>query len=140
MTIEKKRQIAGSAMAGAGALNYKADVLAPYGVARIRDLDEAQLDDLIQRLNTMQQGKSTASDALRKARSTVLNLLDTLGIKAKDGNWNQVNNYLMLPQIAGKLLYEMNLDELKNCAKKLRAIIRKREKQEVEAARLRRDN
>lgn len=140
MTITDKRRIAGAAMSAAGCLNYKADVLSPYGVERIRDLTEWQLDDLIGRLNTMQSNKNDAPPAVRKARSTILNLLDSMGIKARDGDWTRVNQYLMDPRIAGKLLYEMDDFDLKTCAKKLRAILKKRRKQEEEAERMRRYN
>ena len=46
-----------------------------------------------------------------------------LGINTVD-NWDEVNAFLMSPKIAGKLLYEMSLDELKSLVKKLEAIIR----------------
>ena len=140
MTLTDKRRIAGAAMSAAGCLNYKADVLSPYGVERIRDLNEEQLDDLIQRLNNMTANRRQAPEAMRKLRSTVLALLDDLGIKARDGDWQRVNQYLLLPRIAGKLLYEINEDELKATAKKLRAILNKRRKEEAAAERMRRDN
>lgn len=140
MTIEKKRQIAGAAMSAAGCMNYKADVLSPYGVERLRDMTAEQLDDLIQRLNNMNENKTKAAPSIRKARSTVLDLLDSLGIKAKGGNWSQVNAYLMQPRIAGKLLYEMDETELKALARKLRQIMKKAEERDLEAARLRHDN
>lgn len=140
MTLTDKRRIAGAAMSAAGCLNYKADVLSPYGVERIRDLNEEQLDDLIQRLNNMTANRRQAPEAMRKLRSTVLALLDDLGIKARDGDWKRVNQYLMLPRIAGKLLYEMNEAELKATAKKLRAILNKRRKEEQSSERMRREN
>lgn len=140
MTLTDKRRIAGAAMSAAGCLNYKADVLSPYGVERIRDLNEEQLDDLIHRLNNMTANRRQAPEAMRKLRSTVLALLDDLGIKARDGDWKRVNQYLMLPRIAGKLLYEMNEAELKATAKKLRAILNKRRKEEEAAERMRREN
>lgn len=140
MTLTDKRRIAGAAMSAAGCLNYKADVLSPYGVERIRDLSEDQLDDLIERLNRMADNRNRAPEALRKRRSTVLALLDDLGIKARDGQWQQVNQFLMLPRIAGKLLYEMDVAELNKCALKLRAILAKRRKDEEEQARFKNDN
>jgi hypothetical protein len=140
MNITDKRRTAGAAMSAAGCLTYKADVLSPYGVERIRDLTEEQLDDLIARLNNMATNRKQAPEAVRKLRSTVLALLDDLGIKARDGQWQRVNQYLLLPRIAGKLLYEMDQEELKACARKLRAILNKRRKEEEEAEKLRRDN
>ena len=71
---------------------------------------------------------------LRKARSSVLLRINRLGISTLD-NWDEVNAFLMSPKIAGKLLYEMNLEELKALVKKLEAIARNgglKSKEEVE--------
>ncbi len=60
---------------------------------------------------------------LKKARSSVLLRIGRLGINTID-NWDEVNAFLMSPKIAGKLLYEMDLAELKALIKKLEAINR----------------
>lgn len=62
-------------------------------------------------------------EQIKKARSSVLLRVGRLGINTID-NWDEVNAFLMSPKIAGKLLYEMNLDELKALIKKLEAIIK----------------
>ena len=62
-------------------------------------------------------------EQVKKARSSVLLRIGRLGINTID-NWDEVNAFLLSPKIAGKLLYEMSLDELKALVKKLEAISR----------------
>ena len=69
------------------------------------------------------QDRNSYKEKVRKARSSVLLRIGRLGINTVD-NWDEVNAFLMSPKIAGKLLYEMSLDELKSLVKKLEAIIR----------------
>ena len=77
-------------------------------------------------------------EKVRKARCSVLLSVSRLGISTVD-NWDEVNALLMSPKIAGKLLYEMDLDELKNLKRKLEAILAKgglsslKEEQEAKA-------
>ncbi len=129
-------------MSERGLMPHKADVLSPYGVERIRDLDAGQLDQLIDGLMKLDRKAPTKDVApeIRKARSIVLSLLDDLGIKAKNGKWNAVNDYLLQPRIAGKVLYEMNKEELKTCAKRLRVVKRWKAVKLEEDERLARDN
>ena len=70
----------------------------------------------------------------------ILYLLDDMGVKAKGNDWAKVNETLLNPRIAGKLLYEMSLEELKECAKRLRAILNKRKVATEERQRLERLN
>lgn len=123
-------------------MKHKADVLSPYGVERIRDLDARQLDHLIDGLMKLQKERprKEIDPDIRSARSVVLNLLDDLGIKAKNGNWAVVNEYLKNPRIAGKVLYEMNLQELKKCAQALRVVKRWKEIKIEDDNRKARDN
>ncbi|MBV6442727.1 MAG: hypothetical protein EPGJADBJ_04449 [Saprospiraceae bacterium] len=123
-------------MSERGLIAQKEAVLSRYGVERIRDLSEKQLDHLIDGLRAMPEiHRREAAPDIRKARSVVLNLLDDLGIKAKNGNWKPVNDYLMQPRIAGKVLYDMTADELKDCAKRLRVVIKKRRAENEDLAR-----
>lgn len=105
---------------------HKADILAGYGVESSKDLDAEQLAELCDALATQVADKKKPPEALRKARSVVLALLQDLGVTARNGNWDGVNRYLSLPQIAGKVLYDMSEQELKECAKKLRVILKKK--------------
>ena len=67
--------------------------------------------------------RTAHEEQVKKARSSVLLRIGRLGINTID-NWDEVNAFLLSPKIAGKLLYEMSLDELKSLVKKLEAIIR----------------
>lgn len=140
--LAQKRQLAGQLLNERGLMAHKADILSPYGADRIRDLDARQLDHLIDGLMNIEKKAPTKDVApdIRKARSVVLSLLDDLGIKAKNGNWGAVNDYLKSPKIAGKVLYEMNLNELKTCAKRLRVVKRWMSVKLEEDERLARDN
>lgn len=124
--LKALRSQAAAALTRSGCMAYKEDVLIPYGVTGLREMTAEQLRDLCTRLNTVVSNKQRADEATRKARSTVLYLLDDLGVKAKGGEWKKVNETLLNPRISGKLLYEMNLEELKTCAVRLRMILKKR--------------
>lgn len=109
---------------------YKADMLGAYGVESSKDLTDEQADELTQRLNDMQLSrKKDTPRPIRSARSTALTLINSLGIYATNGDWSRVNQFLLQPRIAGKLLYEMDLDELKALNRKLRSMIKKRQEQ-----------
>jgi len=133
--LTKKRQLLARILVERGLMANKGDILSPYGVERIRDLNGYQLDELINGLKPVER-KRKATDApleIRQARSLVLTLLDELGIKPAAGNWQVVNDYLLQPRIGGKVLYAMNEQELKDCAVRLRSVIRwKNDKIEVE--------
>jgi len=134
-TLTKKRQLLARILVERGLMANKGDILSPYGVERIRDLNGYQLDELINGLKPVER-KRKATDApleIRQARSLVLTLLDELGIKPAAGNWQLVNDYLLQSRIGGKVLYAMNEQELKDCAVRLRSVIRwKKDKIEAE--------
>lgn len=70
------------------------------------------------------EDRNSYKEKVRRARCSVLLSISRLGISTVD-NWDEVNAFLMSPKIAGKLLYEMTLDELKELKRKLEAILRK---------------
>ena len=109
-------------LAKKGLLDLKYDIIAQYGVESSKDLTVEQLDEQINALNATE-----TSESVRSERSSVLYLLGKLEINgSKEEGWDMVNNYLKQPRIAGKTLYEMNTQELRDCVKKLRAIIYKK--------------
>ncbi len=59
-----------------------------------------------------------------------------LGVYDNTGDWTRVNAFLMDKRIAGKLLYQMTLEELKALTVKLRAIIMKNAQEAREIKRL----
>lgn len=109
-----------------GLRDQKATMVQAYGVESTKDLTDAQLDKLINSLRRMQKSPQTPPE-IRRGRSTVLDLLTRLGVYKDNRDWNRVNKYLLNPRICGKLLYELDKEELKSLAKKLRAILKKQE-------------
>lgn len=114
-----------------GVDQYRESILEPYGVTSTADLSLDQLDELIDRFNT----KTEVTDRTRSLRSNVLVMLDKLGIYADNGDWKQVNAFLMQSKIAGKMLYQLNDDELLALGRKLRSILEKNEKAKAEVER-----
>jgi hypothetical protein len=111
--------------------NYREAIMEPYGVTSTADLTLDQLDALIGIYTS--EAQKPVTETTRKLRSQVLTLLQKLGVYATNDDWHSVNRYLINPRIAGKLLYQMNDNEMKALTRKLRAIIAKeREKLEYE--------
>lgn len=125
-TLKTLRQQVGALMSKSGAQRYKQDVLTPYGVERLRDMTEAQLAHLKDRLIAICKNRETTHEETRKLRSMVLSLVQDYGYRAREGDWSEVNQFLLRPQVGGKLLYEMDDDELIKCGKRIRVLIRKR--------------
>ncbi len=125
--IKNKIRIFHAILARTGLMDYKKDMLAPYGVESTKELNERELDELISNLQRYEDERKQELDAqLRKLRSQVLTILQRMGIYKTNEDWRHVNKYLQQPRIAGKLLYEMNPDELQHLIKKLRSIERKK--------------
>lgn len=61
--------------------------------------------------------------AVKSARSAILHRLQLYGVNTAD--WNAVNTFMCRPQIAGKELYKMTLDELQALIPKLESILMK---------------
>lgn len=119
-----------AALSAAKLQAQKANLLAGYGVESSKDLTAAQADELTARLTEIAKTKKKDSpQPLRRQRSIVMTVMNELGIYATAGDWTRVNEFLLQPRIAGKLLYEMNEEELKALQKKLRAMVNKRKKQ-----------
>lgn len=90
----------------------------------INEMTNAEFEEMCDTISERNlQDRNSYKEKVRKARSSVLLRIGRLGINTVD-NWDEVNAFLMSPKIAGKLLYEMSLDELKSLVKKLEAIIR----------------
>ena len=62
-------------------------------------------------------------EALRRARSIVLHLLQQIGVDTAD--WSKVNAFCISPKISGKEFKELGIEELEALQKKLRAIQKK---------------
>jgi len=110
-----------------GVAENKPDILAQYQAESTLDLSEQELDDVIKRLSVSTHKRRVATPDERKWRSNVLVQLNRCGVYATNGDWSQVNKYLLDKRIWGKLLYELSVKELKSLCTKLRVIADKKE-------------
>jgi len=101
-------------------------IMEPYGVSSTADLSEADLDELLERFKP--ENNQPVSDHVRRLRSHCLDLMNRMGIYTHSGDWKQVNDFMMNPKIAGKLLYQLNASELESLRRKLNSIIDKQDK------------
>lgn len=68
-------------------------------------------------------GRRAQGEELKRLRSGVLKRLQLHGVDTTD--WSRVNSFLVQPRIAGKLLFEMDANELRKLIAKLEQILRK---------------
>lgn len=129
MSLEKKRVLVHKLLWRLGAINNKLDYLKEYNVTSTTDLTNDQLDHLIKRLNES-VGKYKTNFEIRQWRSTALSLLNKCGVYVTNNDWERVNRFMLDKRICGKLLYELNVNELKGLCVKLRNIAAKKEKKD----------
>jgi len=117
------------AMLGELGIAYSKEfLLEGYGVASTKELSDADLSDLVEKLSDMKRQKSV-NEILRKLRSENLCILQRMGIYTNNESWHRVNAFLLDPKIAGKLLYKMTTNELIQLKTKLHAIESKKKDQ-----------
>lgn len=120
-----------------GIMENKGDILSGYGVESTTDLTDVQLLELISRLADMvHEREATDNKKKREWRSNCLTVLTSLGVYTDKNSWPRVNHYLLDERIAGKLLYEMSVEELKELHRKLLAINEKHKKSVANEKRL----
>ncbi len=113
-----------------GIRDRKADILSGYGVESAADLTDDQLTQLIGALENEKHHRRAEreADALRRHRSRVLRILTDMGVyyvepgEPRGACWNRVNRFLSSPRIAGKVLYEMTIEELSRVERLLRSM------------------
>lgn len=116
-----------------GIAHSKREILESYGVDSTRFLTDGELIHLIDRIENMKLQKLSPDTYLRQLRSQALTILNQMGIYATNNDWTKVNAFLLDSRIAGKLLYELTIEEFEKLMPKLRSIEAKfREKQEKE--------
>lgn len=71
-------------------------------------------------------------------RSALLKRLQKYGIDTTD--WNKVNGFLRQPRVAGKVMYDLSIDEIKSLIPKLEAINAKRKSEQAEVERMKQMN
>lgn len=106
-------------------MGQKEAILDGYGKRHASDLTDDELNDAINKLLRLRDG---ANADIRRLRSTILTILQKLGIYQDNNSWSRVNEYLLQPRIAGKLLYQMSEKELDELRIKLNSILSKQEK------------
>lgn len=107
----------------AGVSANKEDILAGFNVESVNDLSIVQMDEILNTLQSIADGRHQATPEVRKARSRILTLCTDMGV-FNGSNWKALNDFVLQPRIAGKLLYQMDLAELKALNKKLSGMLR----------------
>lgn len=130
MTIGEKRVTIHKLLFKMGALESKTDLLRSYGVKSTTELSEQTIDEIIARLKYGVTNRYAASDELKQQRSRALVLINKCGIYATNNDWTAVNRFMLDSRIAGKLLYELSVEEIKTLCKKLRLIADKKAAQD----------
>ena len=106
-------------------IDQKEAILEGYGKEHASDLTDDELDDAVKQLLQLRDG---ANAEIRRLRSQILTLLQKMGIYQDNNSWSRVNEYLLQPRIAGKLLFQMSEAELEGLRIKLNSILTKQEK------------
>ena len=119
-------------MANLGLMDNKADFLSSYGVESTLELLEEELDELIYRLKQIGLARSEPTPMTRQWRSKILTVLTDMGIYNGAGSWQIVNTFLLDNRIAGKLLYELTVPEMKVLHRKLHSIKNKQNKRKAQ--------
>jgi hypothetical protein len=125
MERKQKNSLVHVLMQKAGVREHKESILEPYGVESVTVLEEAHIDELIERLQRLPELKKTDTPkAVRQLRSTVILAAEAyLNTKISDPeSWGRFNGLLLNKRIAGKMLWELTEDELKTVNKKIRAL------------------
>jgi hypothetical protein len=117
-----------------GLIVHKKAFLEGYGVTSASNLTDEDLEHLTNRISQIKNVEIEKQK--RKARSAILSVLQKLAIYNTNDDWGAVNEYLMQPQIAGKLLYEMSNKELDSLIIKLNSILTKYLAKQAEIKRL----
>lgn len=92
-------------------------------------------------ISKMKNAVSTAkkpNENIKLYRSGVLTRLQKYGVDTT--NWTKVNAFLKQPKIAGKVIYELSIDELKLLIPKLESMITKKKVKASEINRLQTQN
>lgn len=120
-----------AALATAGLLKQKGDILGSYEVSSSTELNIDQLKEVLANLN----GKVIADrddPVVRAMRSELLTICNKMNIYVTNNDWSAVNAFFCNPRIAGKPMNRLTLDELKAIMPKMRAILSKHVKAQTE--------
>lgn len=93
----------------------------------LRDMTDREYHELCEAV----EGMNGMRDELKRRRSTVLKLMQELGVDTSD--WSAVNEFCLSPRIAGRPFGRLDAEELKELAVRLRTIKRKGWRREAPA-------
>lgn len=123
-----------AALATQGIMDHKESILSGYGVESTTELTIDQLKEVVAAYSTGPRHKRADDPAdVRSLRSDILTVLNKLGIYTVNNDWHQVNEYCM--KHAGKMLYQMNKEELVKARKQFNSILDWSDKKKVEIER-----
>lgn len=123
-----------AALATQGIIDHKESIISGYGVASTTELTIDQLKELVAKYSTGERSKRADDPAdIRTLRSDILTVLNKLGIYVTGNNWDAVNSFCL--DKAGKLLYQMNKEELVKARKQFNSILDWTEKKRTEIER-----
>lgn len=123
-----------AALATQGIIDHKESIISGYGVASTTELDIDQLKELVAKYSTGERSKRADDPAdIRTLRSDILTVLNKLNIYVTGNNWDAVNSFCLGK--TGKLLYQMNKEELVNARKQFNSILDWQEKKNTEITR-----
>lgn len=117
------------------AMKNKQDILSAYGVSSTLDLTDQQLDDVLDRVRTSANNRYTDDPLVRFWRSNVIKMVNKYGIDTNNG-WESFNAFMLDSRICGRLLYELDVEEMKVLCRKLHSIVLKKEVAEVASMKL----
>ena len=102
----------------------KDELVLQFTDGRTTHLTEMSNPEYNEMISALEESMAPSREELRRWRSSALLRIGRLGISTID-NWEEVNAFVSSPKIAGKVFYELSVDELKTLVRKLESIERK---------------
>ena len=99
----------------------KDEIVLQFTDGRTTHLTEMSDAEFTEMLSSMEQASGHSSAELRRWRSSALLRIGRLGINTID-NWDGINAFVSSPKIAGKLFYELTVEDLQALVRKLEMI------------------
>lgn len=111
-----------AALATGGILNHKHDIIAGYGVEHTTDLTIDQLKELVEKYSTQSRSQRANDSArIRALRSDLLTVCQKMGVYVTNNDWTKVNDMFM--KHTGKLLYDLNQEELVKARRQFNSLL-----------------
>lgn len=88
---------------------------------------------MIAKMQNAVSTSKTPNENIKLYRSGVLTRLQKYGVDTT--NWTKVNAFLKQPQVAGKVMYELSVDEMRALITKLESMIAKKKVKDAELKR-----